>query len=67
MSRRGEVTVECDVKGCGAEQHFTVKHLDGTTFNQAKYAAGWRWWNYHDVCPQCEEEQVKETALDGKP
>jgi hypothetical protein len=60
MSRRGEITVECDVKGCEAEQHFTVEQLEGKSLCQAKYASGWRWWNFHDVCPQCEEKRNEE-------
>ena len=60
MSQRGELTVECDT--CHAEQHFTVKDLLVRTFAQARYAAGWRWWNYHDVCPQCKE--AKNAAIE---
>jgi hypothetical protein len=62
MAQWGEITVECDCKGCEAVQHFTAADLIGTTLGAAKTAAGWRWFNYHDVCPQCEEERERAIA-----
>jgi hypothetical protein len=62
MARRGQITVECDAKDCQAEQHFDADDLADEGLRLAKYAQGWRWWNGHDICPQCEEAREAERA-----
>jgi hypothetical protein len=63
MSRRGEIVVECDTKGCQAERRFNADEIADIGLRAAKYAEGWRWYNNHDICPQCEEEQARAVAL----
>lgn len=62
MSRRGEITVECDCKGCHAEERFTAEQLQDEGLRAAKYAHGWRWFNGKDICPDCDEERKANAA-----
>jgi len=68
MSIRGEFTIECDQKDCGAE--IVLKPVDVCNGDQQPdkrlgivievYAHGWRLDDDERVwCPQCKQEQSK--------
>ena len=52
MSRRGEVTIECDMPTCQAELILDQVHLIDIGIIQAKRERGWR-WDGRDICPDC--------------
>jgi hypothetical protein len=59
MSIRGDVTIECDVPTCQAEQVFSGQALwdEHERMLVLAHEAGWRInWEGRIVCPQCFEE-----------
>ena len=64
MSRRGEITIECDVTNCYAEQIFTPDTLaDTRNLDELIEDAGWKSDGARDICPQCVEENQEREEL----
>jgi hypothetical protein len=60
MSRRGDITVECDMPTCHAELVIPAERLQVVSLS---YVMGHAWWVQQDgqgvrrdICPQCIEE-----------
>ena len=54
---KGEVVVECDVRGCHACETLVEADLKAATLPQALAAKGWEKNGVgKDICPQCVEE-----------
>ena len=55
MSRRGEITVECDSDDCYAEAIYRPENLD-EPISDVLEADGWTRYHDQDICPQCIKE-----------